>query len=113
MPPKMPPPPAEEEPPHTAAAAAAAVSDGAMSEASSPPLPFERRLLTTLLRPTGAQFSLVGDELLLLRALRAAAAEQLGLDYAAKTRYTSWAGAAAAGEGEGQEEAERGESEAR
>lgn len=47
-------------------------------------LPLERRLLATLVRPTGAQSSLVADELLLLRALRAAAAEHLGLDYVAK-----------------------------
>ncbi|CAN0432896.1 unnamed protein product, partial [Ectocarpus sp. 8 AP-2014] len=75
--------------------------------------PFERRLLTTLVRPTGAQSSLVGDELLLLRALRAAAAEQLGLDYVAKTRYTSWVESGSGGEGEEEEETERGESEAR
>lgn len=74
--------------------------------------PFERRLLTTLVRPTGAQSSLVGDELLLLRALRAAAAEQLGLDYVAKTRYTSWVECGSGGEEE-EEEVERGESEAR
>ncbi|CAN0461463.1 unnamed protein product, partial [Ectocarpus sp. 12 AP-2014] len=74
--------------------------------------PFERRLLTTLVRPTGAQSSLVGDELLLLRALRAAAAEQLGLDYVAKTRYTSWVESGSGGEEE-EEEIERGESEAR
>lgn len=47
-------------------------------------LSLERRLLATLVRPTGAQSSLVADELLLLRALRAAAAEHLGLDYVAK-----------------------------
>ena len=48
--------------------------------------------------------------------LRAAAAEQLGLDYEAKTRYTSWAGTGdgAADEDEDEdEEAARGESEAR
>ncbi|CAN0072932.1 unnamed protein product, partial [Ectocarpus fasciculatus] len=73
--------------------------------------PFERRLLTTLVRPTGAQSSLVADELLLLRALRAAAAEQLGLDYVAKTRYTSWVDSGSGGEEE--EEMGRGESEAR
>lgn len=80
------------------------------------PLPFERRLLTTLVTPTGAQSSLVGDELLLLRALRAAAAEQLGLDYEAKTRFTSWASGARGGGGGGgeeEEDLETGESEAR
>lgn len=75
---------------------------------------FERRLLTTLVRPTGAQSSLVGDELLLLRALRAAAAEQLGLDYVAKTRYTSWVDSGSGGdEEEEEEEMGRGENEAR
>lgn len=73
---------------------------------------FERRLLSTLVKPTGAQSSLVGDELLLLRALRTAAAEQLGVDYEAKTRYTSWAGSGGGGD-EDNEEVERGESEAR
>lgn len=76
------------------------------------PFPFERRVLTTFVKPTPAQFSLVGDELLLLRALRAAAAEQLGLDYEAKTRYTSWV-ASSAGHGDAEEEEiERGKSEA-
>ncbi|CAM9289491.1 unnamed protein product [Ectocarpus sp. 4 AP-2014] len=85
---------------------------GGDTRAASPP--FERRLLTTLVRPTGAQSSLVGDELLLLRALRAAAAEQLGLDYVAKTRYTSWVESGSGGEEEEEEEEmERGESEAR
>lgn len=67
----------------------------------TPPVPFERRLLGTLVKPTGAQSSLVGDELLLLRALRAAAVEQLGLDYEAKTVFTDWARGGGGGDGGG------------
>ena len=66
--------------------------------------PKRRRLLETLVRPTGAQSSLVGDEVLLLRSLRAAAAEHLGLDYVAKTAFADagwWAR-----DGEGGEDAE-------
>ncbi|CAN0283903.1 unnamed protein product, partial [Laminaria digitata] len=69
------------------------------------PCHFERRLLNTLLRPTSAQFSLVGDELSLLRTLRAAAADELGLDYEAKTLLTGWA--RGGGHGEEEEEEER------
>lgn len=58
--------------------------EGEKEEEGLDSLPLERRLLATLVRPTGAQSSLVADELLLLRALRAAAAEHLGLDYVAK-----------------------------
>lgn len=64
-------------------------------EDGTDPVCVEKRLLKTLVKPTGAQSALVEDELLLLKALRAAAAEQLGLDYEAKTLFTGWAGCGA------------------
>lgn len=80
------------------------------------PIPFERRLLNTLVTPTGAQSSLVGDELLLLRGLRTAAAEHLSLDFEAKTLFSRWSCGGDGGDGgvavEGGMEGERGESEA-
>lgn len=51
------------------------------------PPPFEKRLLKTLVNSTAAQSSLVADQLVLLRGLRAEAARHIGLDYEAKTLF--------------------------
>lgn len=60
---------------------------GAELESAVQPLPFERRLRKTLIIATGAQSSLIADELLLLRGLRVEAAAHLGLDYEAKVLF--------------------------
>ncbi|CAM9919964.1 unnamed protein product, partial [Choristocarpus tenellus] len=73
--------------------------DGNDDDGEEEDIPLQRSLMRTLVQPTGAQSSLVGDELLLLRGARRAIAGQLGMPYKAKLLIDDYGGGGGGGGG--------------